>query len=64
MKNLSREEWRDFHYPKHKKIPKKKTVDTYKLIDCFNEHAIVQGNYALCKFKQKQITSKTKIIPA
>jgi hypothetical protein len=61
MQNITKEQWREFHYPKQ---PKRKTNRIYRLIDCFNSHIIVQGNYALCKFKQKQITAKTKIIAA
>ena len=56
----TQEEWKQFHYPKPLKVKLKNPI-TYKLIDVFNNSIIVQGNYALCVYKQKHITTKTKI---
>jgi hypothetical protein len=56
----TQKEWKQFHYPKPLKVKPKNPI-TYKLIDVFNNSIIVQGNYALCVYKQKQITTKTKI---
>jgi hypothetical protein len=56
----TQEEWKQFHYPKPPKVKDKNPI-TYKLIDVFNNSIIVIGTYALCVYKQKQITTKTKI---
>ena len=56
----TQEEWKQFHYPKPLKVKPKNPI-TYKLVDAINNSIIVQGNYALCVYKQKQITTKTKI---
>jgi hypothetical protein len=61
MEYITRTKWKEFHYPKHLKVKPKNPI-TYKLIDVFDNSIIVQGNYALCVYKQKQITTKTKII--
>jgi hypothetical protein len=60
MEYTSKTKWREFHYPKPLKVKDKNPI-TYKLIDVFNNSIIVIGSYALCVYKQKQITTKTKI---
>ena len=55
------EQWKQFHYPKPLKVKPKNPI-AYKLIDSVNKTTIVQGNYALCMFKKKQINNpNTKI---
>lgn len=55
------EQWKQFHYPKPLKV-KPKIPIAYKLIDLVNKTTIIQGDYALCMFKKKQINNpNTKI---
>lgn len=54
------EQWRQFHYPKPPNTTPKKQK-AYKLMDIVQNSIIVQGNYALCVSKQKNLTIKTKI---
>jgi hypothetical protein len=58
MEYITRTKWKEFHYPKP---PKGKIINEYKLVDVVTKATIIEGNYALCKFKQKQLTIKTKI---
>lgn len=63
MGEISREQWRRFHYG-HLQINKPKKPTAYVLIDGFN-NVFAQGAYALCVYVQKKqgLERTTKIKP-
>jgi hypothetical protein len=64
---LSRQQWRDFHYPKSTKTksasPKESgSPKQYRLVNSLGQE-VIRGKYAICKWKQKQCEIQTKIEP-
>jgi hypothetical protein len=56
---MTKQEWRDFHYPK----PVNKKNTNYKLVDLNTKMTVIQGAYALCKWKKNQYPYPTSIVP-
>jgi len=53
---ISRQQWREFHYGKEvKPRPKKKKESSFGWALFYNGNRLVTGSYALCVWKMKQV---------